>query len=35
MCYFSFLRSGELTVLNLKEYDGGAHLSAGDVSLIV
>ena len=32
-CYFSFLRSGEVTVPSLKEYDGGAHLSEGDVSL--
>ena len=33
MCYFGFLRSGEVTVPSLKEYDGGAHLSEGDVSL--
>ena len=33
MCYFIYLRSGEVTVPSLKEYDGGAHLSEGDVSL--
>ena len=33
MCYFGVLRSGEVTVPSLKEYDGGAHLSEGDVSL--
>ena len=33
MCYFGFLRSEEVTVPSLKEYDGGAHLSKGDVWL--
>lgn len=32
-CFFGFLRSGEITVPSLKEYDPKGHLSAGDVSL--
>ena len=31
MCFFGFLRSGEITVPSLSTYDPGAHLSAGDV----
>jgi len=33
MCYFGFLRSGEVTVSSMKDYDQGAHLSEGDVRL--
>lgn len=33
MCFFGFLRSGEVTVPSLKEYDAEGHLSEGDVSL--
>ena len=32
-CFFGFLRSGEVTVPSVKEYDPQAHLSEGDVSL--
>ena len=33
MCFFGFLRSGEVTVPSLKEYDLEGHLSGGDVTL--
>lgn len=33
MCFFGFLRSGEVTVESLKAYDPGCHLSVGDVAL--
>ena len=33
MCFFSFLRSGEVTVPSKKEYDPGGQLSEGDVTL--
>ncbi len=33
MCFFGFLRSGEITVPSLAQYDAGAHLSEGDVLL--
>ena len=33
MCFFGFLRSGEVTVPSAKEYDPGGHLSEGDVTL--
>ena len=33
MCFFGFLRSGEITVPSLKEYDPEGHLSVGDVAL--
>lgn len=33
MCFYGFLRSGEVTVISSKEYDPEAHLSEGDVSL--
>ena len=32
-CYFGFLRSGEITVPSHAQYDKGAHLSAGDVTV--
>ncbi len=32
-CFFGFLRSGEVTVPSLREYDPEGHLSEGDVSL--
>lgn len=32
-CLFGFLRSGEVTVPSLKDYDPEAHLSEGDVAL--
>ena len=32
-CFFGFLRSGEITVSSMKEYDPEAHLSEGDVSV--
>ena len=32
-CFFGFLRSGEITVPSAGEYDPGAHLSYGDVTL--
>ena len=32
-CFFGFLRSGEVTVPSLKEYDPEGHLSEGDVTL--
>lgn len=32
LCYFGFLRSGEITVPSEKEYDPGAHLNFSDVS---
>lgn len=32
-CFFVFLCSGEITVPSAKEYDTGAHLSYGDVTL--
>ena len=32
-CFFSFLRSGEVTTPSAREYDPGAHLSYGDVTL--
>ena len=31
MCFFGFLRSGEVTVSSMREYDQEAHLSEGDV----
>ena len=33
LCFFGFLRSGEVTVPSLKEYDSEGHLSVGDVAL--
>lgn len=33
MCFFGFLRSGEVTVESLKGYDKECHLSVGDVAL--
>ena len=33
MCFFGFLRSGEVTVPSLREYDPEGHLSEGDVTL--
>jgi len=33
MCFFGFLRSGEVTVTSLREYDPEGHLSEGDVTL--
>ena len=33
MCFFEFLRSGEVTVPSAREYDPGGHLSEGDVAL--
>ena len=33
MCFFSFLRVGEIAVPSSKSYDAGAHLSMGDVTL--
>ena len=33
MCFFGFLRSGEVTVPSLKLYDPESHLSVGDVAL--
>ena len=33
MCFFGFLRSGEVTVPSLREYDPESHLSEGDVTL--
>ena len=33
MCFFGFLRSGEITVLSLAQYDQEVHLSEGDVRL--
>ena len=33
MAFFGFLRSGEITVPSLKEYDPEGHLSMGDVAL--
>ena len=32
-CFFGFLRSGEVTVPSMREYDPDGHLSEGDVSL--
>ena len=32
-CFFGFLRSGEVTTPSAREYDPGAHLSYGDVTL--
>lgn len=32
-CFFGFLRSGEVTVPSMREYDPEGHLSEGDVSL--
>ncbi len=32
-CFFGFLRSGEVTVPSLKDYDAEGHLSEGDVTL--
>ena len=32
-CFFGFLRSGEIMVPSLKEYDPEGHLSVGDVAL--
>ena len=32
-CFFGFLRSGEITVPSQHEFDPGAHLCAGDVTL--
>ena len=32
-CFFGFLRSGEITIPSVKDYDPGAHLSYGDVTL--
>ena len=32
-CFFGFLRSGEVTVPSMKDYDPEAHLSEGDVAL--
>ena len=33
MCFFGFLRSGEVTVPSVREYDADGHLSVGDVKL--
>ena len=33
MCFFGFLRSGEVTVESRRLYDPEGHLSAGDVAL--
>ena len=33
MCFFGFLRSGEICVLSRDSYDQGTHLSFGDVTL--
>lgn len=33
MCFFGFLRSGELTVPSISGYDAGAHLSVNDVTV--
>ena len=33
MCFFGFLRSGEITVPSLAQYDQEVHLSEGDVRL--
>lgn len=33
MCFFGFLRSGELTVPSITGYDKGVHLSFGDVAV--
>ena len=33
MCFFGFLRSGEVTVPSAREYDPGGPLSEGDVAL--
>ena len=33
MCFFGFLRSGEVCVPSMKEYDAEQHLSVGDVAL--
>ena len=33
MCFFGFLRSGEVTVQSSKAYDPSSHLSVGDVAL--
>ena len=32
-CFFGFLRSGEITVPSLRDFDPGAHLCVGDVTL--
>ena len=32
-CFFGFLRSGEITVSSLKDYDPDGHLSEGDVTV--
>ena len=32
-CFFGFLRSGEVTVPSMRDYDPDSHLSEGDVSL--
>ena len=32
-CFFDFLRSGEITVSSAKDFDPGAHLAVGDVTL--
>ena len=33
MCLFGFLRVGEIAVPSINNYDAGAHLSVGDVTL--
>lgn len=33
MCFFGFLRSGEVTLVSQSEYDPETHLSEGDVAL--
>ena len=33
LCYFGFLRSGEVCVPSLSGYDAGAHLSHGDIAV--
>ena len=33
LCYFRFLRSGEICVPSLSGYDTGAHLSHGDIAV--
>ena len=33
LCYFGFLRDGEITVPSEKAYDAGAHLNFGDIAV--
>ena len=33
LCFFGFLRAGEMTVPGDKEYDPQTHLSLGDIAL--